>query len=170
MPVRTRTLRSSCARFELAMGTYCALSWKVHQTHPKGICPMCITKMCIVTARDRHIFFGQWGKKRRSRHYFCTACNQGSTWFTVFPYLTMDRASSTLCSGDPWLRIQVQTSVGRFSLFLSEPLVPVIGADFKNRLDSFFFLNSHFENHPGFQNFVKNPVRQFSGLAVLTEF
>jgi hypothetical protein len=44
-----------------------------------------------------------------------------------------------------------------------------IGADFKNRLDS-FFLNSHFENHPGFQNSKRNPVRRFSGLAVLTEF
>jgi hypothetical protein len=100
MPGPTHTLRSCYARFELAMGIYRALSWKVHHTYPKGICAMSITKMSVVTARDRHIFLGQWGKKRRSRHCFCTACNQGCTWFTVFPYLTMGRASSMLCSWD----------------------------------------------------------------------
>ncbi len=91
----THTLHSCYTRFELAMGTYCALSWKVHHTYPQG------TKMCVVTASDRHIFFGQCGKRRRrSKHYFCIACNQGYTWFTVIPYLTVGRASSTLCSWD----------------------------------------------------------------------
>ncbi len=40
---------------------------KGSSTHPKGICPMCITKMCVVTASDRHIFFGQWGEIKKKQ-------------------------------------------------------------------------------------------------------
>ncbi len=63
MSIPTRTLRSSYARFELAMGMYHALSWKGHHTHPKGICPMSITKMCVVPTIDTS-FLGSEGKKK----------------------------------------------------------------------------------------------------------
>ncbi len=88
-----------------------------------------ITKMCVVPASDRHIFFGQWGEKKMQ---------------TLLLHCLQSRLNLIYClplsdHGYPWLWIQVQTSVGRFSLFLWEPLVPVFGAGFKNRLDSFFF-------------------------------
>jgi hypothetical protein len=169
MPVPTRTLRSSYARFELAMGTFCALSWKVHPPTLR-VSVQCASPRYTSPPVIDTSFSGSEGNKEEADTTSVLAAIKAQPDFLsslIWPWIGHP---ARFAQGIPDCGSKSRPVLGGSYFFRENHWFRFLGAYFKNRLDSFFFFNSHFENHPGFQNSKKNPIRRFSGLAVLTEF